>query len=243
MRHVVIKNPVINSPFSEPQRHFRFDEQGITNEIVEKRRRSEYFIPIPLARRQVREETPEIPGLINEWTEDRLQENQFINQVRERVKLWRRGGYVGITPTTRRLLDYWTARELDKKFFFCQIEAMETAIYITEVADKYGDAWIRNELRRANDMANPLLFRMAFKMATGTGKTVVMAMLIAWHTLNKIATPRDARFSDAFLIVTPGLTIRDRLRVLLPNDPMNYYVQRDILRSDGHRAGSTADFQ
>ena len=97
MRHVVIKNPVINSPFSEPQRHFRFDEQGITNEIVEKRRRSEYFIPIPLARRQVREETPEIPGLINEWTEDRLQENQFINQVRERVKLWRRGGYVGIT--------------------------------------------------------------------------------------------------------------------------------------------------
>jgi type III restriction enzyme len=70
---------------------------------------------------------------------------------------------------------------------------------------------------------------MAFKMATGSGKTVVMAMLIAWHTLNKRANPQDARFSDTFLIVTPGITIRDRLRVLLPNAPDNYYRQRDIL--------------
>ena len=71
-------------------------------------------------------------------------------------------------------------------------------------------------------------------MATGSGKTVVMAMLIAWHTLNKRANPQDARFSDTFLIVTPGITIRDRLRVLLPNDPGNYYRQRR------HRAGPTA---
>ena len=141
MRHVVIKNPVINSPFSLPQRHFRFDEGGITNEIVEKRRVSSYFIPLPQPRR--RTHTQLELDLINEWTEDRLLENLFINEVRERVALWRRGGYVGITPTTRRLLDYWTARDRKKKFFFCQIEAMETAIYITEVADKYGDAWIR----------------------------------------------------------------------------------------------------
>ena len=71
---------------------------------------------------------------------------------------------------------------------------------------------------------------MAFKMATGTGKTVVMAMLIAWQTLNKLANPQDARFSDAFLVVTPGITIRDRLRVLLPEDPENYYRERDIVR-------------
>jgi type III restriction enzyme len=148
------------------------------------------------------------------------------------IDYWRRGGYVGVTPTTRHLLSYWTDPARERKFFFCQIEAMETAIYLTEVAERYGDNWIRNELRRANEMANPLLFRIAFKMATGTGKTGVMAMLIAWHTLNKIANPRKREFSDAFLIVTPGLTIRARLRVLLPNDPQNAYDQRDILPPD-----------
>ena len=70
------------------------------------------------------------------------------------------------------------------------------------------------------------------KMATGSGKTVVMAMLIAWQALNKLANPQDARFSDTFLIVTPGITIRDRLRVLLPNDPQNYYRQRDIVPAE-----------
>ena len=230
MRQVIIENPVINSPFSEPKHNFKFDEGGITNQIVERRRQSEYFIPIPKPKRK--QTSQALIDFGEAWTGDRLEENQFINDVRERVALWRQGGYQGITPVTRRLLEYWTDTEREKKFFFCQIEAIETAIYITEVADKYGDNWIRNELRRANEMANPLLFRIAFKMATGTGKTVVMAMLIAWHTLNKLANRRDRKFSDAFLIVTPGLTIRDRLRVLLPNDPENYYDQRDILPPD-----------
>ena len=97
------------------------------------------------------------------------------------------------------------------------------------MAKKYGDAWIENAIREGNDTSNPGLPRTAFKMATGSGKTVVMAMLIAWHTLNKRANPQDARFSDTFLIVTPGITIRDRLRVLLPNDPDNYYRQRDTV--------------
>ncbi len=78
-------------------------------------------------------------------------------------------------------------------------------------------------------MADQGLYRIAFKMATGTGKTVVMAMLITWQVLNKIADPQNAKFSDTFLIVTPGITIRDRLRVLYPNDPQNYYQQRDII--------------
>ena len=134
-----------------------------------------------------------------------------------------------MTPTTARLIAYWTDPTREKKLFFCQNEALETAIYITEVARKYGDAWIENMIRAANDTSNPGLPRLAFKMATGTGKTVVMAMLIAWHVLNKRASPQDARFSDIFLIVTPGITIRDRLRVLLPNDPENYYRQRDIV--------------
>ena len=109
---------------------------------------------------------------------------------------------------------------------------METAIYLAEAAPKFGEAWIANDLRAANETSNPGLFRVAFKMATGSGKTVVMGMLIAWQVLNKLANPQDARFSDSFLIVTPGITIRDRLRVLLPNDPENYYRLRDLVPAD-----------
>ncbi len=154
---------------------------------------------------------------------------KLVNQIRARVRLWREGGYPGVTSTTTRLLEYWTDPDRERKLFFCQIEALETLIYITEAAHKYGDAWIDNRLRDENDAFNPGLPRLAMKMATGSGKTVVMAMLIAWQALNKLASPQDARFSDTFLIVTPGITIRDRLRVLLPNDPQNYYRQRDIL--------------
>jgi len=167
-----------------------------------------------------------------EWTKDRIEENQDINRIRERVSQWRRGGYVGITRTTRRLLDYWINPERENKLFFCQVEALETAIYLTEVAAKYGDAWIEARIREANEDANPGLYRIAFKMATGSGKTVVMAMIIAWQVLNKLSNQQDNRFTDAFLIVTPGITIKDRLRVLYPNDPNNYYSARDLLPAD-----------
>ncbi len=226
MKSVVIENPIINSPFNEPARHFKFDEEGITNVIVEKRRESAYFIPIAKPRKKGK--TPSL--FQTEWTEDRLQENKFINQVREQVAKWRMGGYNGVTRTTKRLLDYWTAPEREKRLFFCQIEALETAIFLTEIAAKYGYSWIENDLRKYNEEANPgLPLRVAFKMATGSGKTVVMAMVIAWQALNKFENQQDKRFSDAFLIATPGITIRDRLRVLLPNDPENYYRQRDII--------------
>src|SRR5204863_5604705 len=102
-----------------------------------------------------------------------------------------------------------------------------------EGASEYGDAWIENQLREANETGgNPALFRVALKMATGSGKTVVMGMLIAWQALNKFANPQDARFGDAFLIVCPGITIRDRLRVLLPSDPSNYYREMDLVPAD-----------
>jgi type III restriction enzyme len=227
MKQVVIENPVINSPFEPPKRHFKFTDEGITNEIVETRRISSYFIPIAKPKKKGKQLT-----LDTEWTQDRIEENKFVNEVRAKVDKWREGGHVGVTKTTALLLDYWINPHRDKKLFFCQIEALETAIYLAEVANKYGDAWIENDLRRANEDANPLLYRIAFKMATGSGKTVVMAMLIAWHTLNKLANPQDSRFSDTFLIVTPGITIRDRLRVVLPNDPQNYYHERDILPPD-----------
>jgi type III restriction enzyme len=227
MSQGIIDKPVINSPFDEPTRHFRFGDEGITNEIVEGRRISSYFVPI--ARPKKTRGAVYQTTFDTEWTRDRIEENKPVNDIRRRVAMWRKGGYVGVTPTTARLIAYWTDPSREKRLFFCQNEALETAIYITEVAKKYGDAWIENAIREANDTSNPGLPRTAFKMATGSGKTVVMAMLIAWHTLNKHANPQDARFSDTFLVVTPGITIRDRLRVLLPNDPENYYRQRDII--------------
>jgi type III restriction enzyme len=223
---VVIENPILNAPFREPLRHWAFGDTGITNEIVEGRRVSSYFMPIPASK--VRGKQLELE---TQWTRDRIEENRLINQIRERVSTWRSLRYPGVTPTTRRLLEYWTDESRERPLFFCQIEALETAIYLTECAAKQGDVWIGNELRKLAEDQNPGLYRMAFKMATGSGKTVVMAMLIAWQTLNKQANPQDARFTDAFLVVTPGITIRDRLRVLLPEDGENYYRARDIAPS------------
>jgi type III restriction enzyme len=175
MPNRVIANPIINSPFSEPTRHFQFDDEGITDETVEGRRSSSYFVPIPQAKKKKGSKQQVFD---TEWTRDRIEENRLVNQIRARVSLWREGGYLGVTPVTAQLLAYWTNEDREKKLFFCQIEALETAIYITEVAKKYGDAWIENDLRSANEMSNPGLPRIAFKMATGTGKTVVMAMLM-----------------------------------------------------------------
>ncbi|MDH6056548.1 BPTD_3080 family restriction endonuclease [Umezakia ovalisporum] len=231
MKQVIIENPIINSAFSEPKRHFRFDDDGITSDIVKSRRISHYFIPIAQPKKKGKQ-TQQLELDLGEWTQDRVQENKFINDIRQRVGIWRGGGYVGVTPTTRRLLEYWQHPDRERKLYFCQIEALETIIYITEVAKKYGDNWIENQLRQFNADANPLLFRMACKMATGSGKTVVMSMMIAWHSLNKIANPQNRLFSDAFLVVTPGVTVKDRLRVLQPNDGENYYKKLDLVPPD-----------
>ena len=222
---VLIENPIINSPFREPDQQFAFDDNGITNQVTPGRRQSSYFIPIAASKKSKTGQQM----FDTEWTKDRIEENRFINSVRDKVRAWRNGGYLGVTPVTLQLLRYWNNPDRERKLFFCQIEALETIIYSTEVARSYGDNWILNELEEANNLSNPGLNRLAMKMATGSGKTVVMAMLIAWHTLNKKASPTDSRFGDAFLIVTPGITIRDRLRVLMPSDENNYYRERDIV--------------
>src|SRR5271169_3702590 len=124
MPPVVIENPILNSPFEEPRRHFRFSDEGITNEIIDGRRVSSYFIPIPKPRTKGGKSQRVFD---TEWTQERIEENKFINQVRERVARWRQGGYVGVTKTTASLLDYWRNPERARRLFFCQIEALETA--------------------------------------------------------------------------------------------------------------------
>jgi len=162
------------------------------------------------------------------------EENSLINDIRFEVDRWRARGYPGVTPHTRKLLQHWAAGkpERDEPVFFCQREAVETAIFLAEVAGRQGHADYRTRIDPANIVHNAGLPRVAIKMATGTGKTVVMAMLIAWQTINKVATPNDARFAKRFLVVTPGITIKDRLRVLEPADPGNYYDERDLVPTD-----------
>ena len=137
-------------------------------------------------------------------------------------------------PETARLLRHWRSHRFSSiRPFFCQIEAVETAIWLTEVArhSKPGRDLLKH-MEDASEEANPGLSRMALKMATGTGKTTVMAMLIAWQTINAVRKPRSQRFTKGFLVVTPGITIRDRLRVLQPNDPDSYYKDRELVPGD-----------
>lgn len=140
-----------------------------------------------------------------------------------------------VTPETARLLQHWRHHPFQGvRPFFCQIEAVETAIWLTEVAPKLGPraAKFRAHLEGANAQANPDLMRLALKLATGAGKTTVMAMIIAWQAVNAARHPNSKTFSRGFLLVAPGITIRDRLRVLLPNDPDSYYRHREIVPSD-----------
>ncbi len=222
-----MKSPILNSPYFEPTRHFSADERGLTEEIVDFRRPSSFYIPVPRARtKQYQLDLNLAEGAFGAELQE---ENEFINKVRAKIKEWRESGYSGITKTSRDLLSYWRDDTRENKLFFCQIEALETLMYLNEVAEKAGENWTINELQKVNLAANPGLYRLAFKMATGSGKTVVMAMIIAYHTLNKIHYPQDTRFTDAFVIIAPGITIRDRLNVLLPNDPKNYYRERNIV--------------
>ena len=218
MPPVVIANPIINSPFREPTRHWRFDANDqITNVVDLGRRGSTYFMPIATPKKKA------APSLFDDQAEKKA-ESDHVNRIRQVVKQWRDMGWPDVTPTTRVLLDHWHAEDRFRPLFFCQIEALETLIFITEVAKqtKYGQEWIEKYLAEKAVEAGTDLLRIACKMATGSGKTVVMSMLIAWQLLNKRRNPHDKRFTDAFLIVTPGITIRDRLRVLLPSDQNNY---------------------
>lgn len=210
----VIDNPILNSPFAPPARHWVLDEQGIPTGAIERgRRRSEFVVPVPPPR-HVRQG---VLDLDDEYGKRRP--NDSVNDIRERVAIWRQNSYPGITPVTRRLLEHWTGNDRTRRLFFCQIEAAETAIWLAEAAPRADTDRLR--------AFNPELLRIALKLATGAGKTTVMAMLIAWQTLN--AGGRFQRFTDRFLVVAPGITVKDRLRVLQPADPNNTYTLHDIV--------------
>lgn len=230
-----IDNPILNPPYEQPDRYYEVGPQGPTGEVKEGRRPSESFIPIAVTRKGRKGQGETVQESFDfDATGERREKNSLINDVRRDVAKWRRGGeYAGVTPISRKLLQYWADPDRENRVIFAQREAAETAIFLTEVAGRtHGYADWRKRLEPQNELHNAGLPRAALKMATGSGKTVVMAMLIAWQTLNKVQSPRDARFTNRFLIVAPGITIRDRLRVLLPQDTENYYDLRDLIPVD-----------
>ena len=234
------EQPVLNSPYEYPTQHWELDEQGQpTQQIISSRRRVAFITPIPKPRKhkqQLELDLGEGRGLST--TQQRYDPTSTINALRRQVDQWRSlpdPANWRVTPETARLLQHWRHHTFnDIRPFFCQVEAVETAIWLTEVAPSAGKAGkdFLEHLTDANDDANPGLMRLALKLATGAGKTTVMAMLIAWQTINAVRRPTSSRFSRGFLVVTPGLTIRDRLRVLHPNDPDSYYASRELVPND-----------
>ncbi len=234
-------HPVINSPYECPREHWELDATGQPTQRIEASRRPAQFVtPVPKPKKrgsrakQVEIVFEDAEGLS---TEDQQYETRsIINEVRSQVAAWRERGPTqwGVTPETARLLSHWRGDHFEGiRPFFCQVEAVEVAIWLNEVAPHHKPAKrVLDHLAAANRDANPLLQRLALKLATGAGKTTVMAMLIAWQTINAARYPNKKQFTRGFLIVTPGLTIKDRLRVLQPNDPDSYYATREIVPSE-----------
>ena len=203
---------IVNSPYEEPARHWRHDRKTRRFDLAPGRRPAGYVVASEDSR------AFDDPGLFVEIP--------LVNAIRPRVKAWREAGWPGASAVTRRLLRYWSDPEEfeTRRFFFCQIEAVETLIWLAEApaAERIG-------VEVPSDGGG--FERVCAKMATGAGKTVVMAMVLAWQILNKVARAQDRRFSRNVLVVAPGLTVRSRLAVLEPSHPENYYEAFHVVPS------------
>ena len=201
---------IINSPFEEPSSYWSYERESRSFARKEGRRPAGYVTATPGAK------SFDDPGIFRELP--------LVNQIRPRVKAWAAGGYQGTSGITQKLLEHWKDPEQrdGRRFFFCQLESIETLIWLAEApaADKVG-------IEIPGDGGD--FTRLCTKMATGSGKTIIMAMLIAWHVLNKATYPQDSRFSKYVFIVAPGLTVRNRLEVLKPDAPGNYYELFNII--------------
>jgi type III restriction enzyme len=235
------ERPILNSPYAYPSHHWELDSTGQpTQKVVDSRRRAEFVTPIPKPKKQKGGGKQDALLFDDELSTQKqaYDHTAVINSVRKEVDKWRalpNPNDWKVTPETARLLQHWRHHKFSGvRPFFCQVEAVETAIWLIEVAPqlgKVGQTFI-DHLANANNDANPELMRLALKLATGAGKTTVMAMIIAWQTINAVRKPTSKKFTRGFLLVAPGLTIRDRLRVLHPNDPDSYYASRELVPSD-----------
>ena len=225
---------VINKPYERPNKHWVIDKETGWPAEEDGRRPSEYrILPVGSADKsrksssgqmEMGQSQPTLPGIPYKF--------EAVEQLRDKLIGWRRDGYPEASSISRQLLRHWTASDRKLPLFFCQIEAAETFIYLAETPDgKKISAAIKKD---GKDDGGPFE-RWCAKMATGTGKTVVMAMLIAWQTLNHHHNPKNPSYSRSFLVVTPGLTVKDRLSVLNPSNEGNYYDEFSLLPPGHHR--------
>jgi len=233
-------NPILNSPYDEPKLHYDTDSEGSLdyNNICKGRRIFKADSAVIPARQTGQKE-------IFEWNDDAQEYiTHIINLCRKEVAIWRGANYPNTTRVTKELLNFWfnnPERLVTKKLFFAQQEAVETAIWLNEVAEKSNAGQhilnlLRSGQQTVSENAADQLPRIAFKMATGSGKTVVMACLICYHYFNRQEYRNDTRFADYFLIVAPGVTIKSRLGVLFvdtknknPKDIEDYYRVRGLI--------------
>lgn len=206
---VTIDKLIINSPFEVPQLHWSYDREKRKFTKVDGRRKAGYLVASKDS--QVYDD----PG--------EFRELELISRIRGRVDSWRDNNYPGITGITKRLLEHWKNPNIrENKFFFCQLEAIETLIWLLESPP--------TEKQGINIPSDEGLFeRVCSKMATGSGKTIVMGMLIAWQVINKVTYPTDTRFSKNILVMSPGLTVKRRLEVLYPYSQKNTYADFHIV--------------
>lgn len=237
---MILDNPILNNPYKEPSKHYATDKEGSLN-----------YLDTRIGRRIFSPDVQVIPNRqgpqasifeVNDFAAEYGE--HLINLCRREVNKWRNEKYPNSTRITKELLTFWfdnPERHAVKKLFFAQQEAVETAIWLNEVAEKSNAGQhilnlLRNGQQTVSDDPADQLPRIAFKMATGTGKTVVMACLICYHYFNRQEYRNDTRFADYFLIVAPGITIKSRLGVLFvdtknknPKDIEDYYRVRGLI--------------
>jgi len=202
---------IINTPYEVPVQHWQQAGDG-TLSLASTRRPAGYEI------------------IDMRYNTRRTEPLELVNRIRERVDAWRAADYPGITSITRRLLEHWHDRSARQfPFYFCQLEAIETLIWWVEAAPGY-----KQGIHIPGDGGE--WQRLCSKMATGSGKTTVMAMIITWQTLNALTYPkRNKEFSRAIFIVAPGITVKERLRVLYPGEVDNCYDQFGLCPSEALR--------
>jgi len=223
-----VERPILCSPYAAPSLHWEYDRATGEATKMAGRRPARYWYKTK----------EQVQGQLTLELVEGQDDLVTVNQLREDVARWRDSGWEGSEPITRELLRHWSSPERPRRLFFCQLEAAETVIYLAEILQsgrkpRFKPQFLLADLAKLTDApANPDLLpltRYGCKMATGSGKTVVMAMLIAWAFCNRGRNLGDERFPRGVLACCPNLTVYERLQVLRPERPDNYYTAFDIV--------------
>ena len=233
-----VERPILCGPYVEPHEHWVYStETGAASKQPGRRPASYWFKTL----RTNKQTTLTLPGMAEEQREDL----PYVNALRSDVRRWRETGYEGATNITKELLRHWTNPDRPRRLFFCQVEAVETMIFLNEIRGlnrdgtrrkprfnpQFEDRHFTELIDKPNEPGFHPLTRYGCKMATGSGKTVVMSMLIAWAFCNRGQVSSDDRFPRAALVCCPNLTVKERLQVLRPEEPDNYYAAFDLVPS------------